>query len=163
MLFRSARFNVETDHDESSHIYFKGLATPAASGVIASLVLSGELFTQILPLEYYKGILMVASFFLGALMVSRIRYLHLGIQLLKKRRPITDLLILVFFVSLVSIEPKVFILALTGGFLFYALLSPIREFFLLFLHPRQEPLPAIASPYSESTIQSNESEGLYGD
>src|SRR5262249_45876731 len=38
-ILRLARFNVENKHDEEAHIQFKGLPSPAAAGVVATLVL----------------------------------------------------------------------------------------------------------------------------
>ena len=126
---RLARFNVETDHDESSHLYFQGLATPAAAGVLASLVLAYPLLTELVAIIYYKIFTLTVIFSLGLLMVSRLRYLHLGIHLLKKRRPITDLVFLIFFVALVAMEPRIFVLSLTACFMGYAFVCPVTGIF----------------------------------
>ncbi|NUM35076.1 MAG: CDP-diacylglycerol--serine O-phosphatidyltransferase [Candidatus Brocadiae bacterium] len=124
---RLARFNVETDHDESAHLYFKGLASPGAAGVIASLVLCSEIITTIIPVFYFKIALLSVTFFLGALMVSQVRYIHFGIQFLKKRRPVTHLVGVIFFLALIAIEPQIFVLSLTSGFCLYAFLVPIQN------------------------------------
>ena len=82
---RLARFNVETEQDESSHLYFKGLATPAAAGVLASLILCSQFLTQYLPMHYYQVIVAMNAILLSVLMVSNIPYIHMGIQLLKNK------------------------------------------------------------------------------
>ena len=124
---RLARFNVETDHEESSHLFFKGLATPGASGVVASMVLSSEMITRFIPMEYYKGIMLSMPFILGILMVSNVKYLHVGVHFLKKRRPIRDLVLAIFFIALIAVEPRIFVIALTTAFVSYATFSPVRE------------------------------------
>ena len=121
---RLARFNVETDHDESSHLYFQGLATPAAAGVLASLVLVYPLLTELIAIIYFKIFTLGIIFSLGVLMVSRVRYLHIGIYLLKKRRPVTDLIFMIFFIALVAMEPRIFVLTLTAAFVGYAFVVP---------------------------------------
>ena len=128
---RLARFNVESDHDESAHLYFKGLATPAAAGVLASLALTFSWVTLVFPVIYYKIFMLANIFILGALMVSHIRYVHIGIQLLKKRRQFADLAALVFFVALVAIEPQIFTITLCTSFFLYAFWSPVRELYSL--------------------------------
>lgn len=127
VALRLARFNVETDHDESSHLYFKGLASPGAAGVLASLVLCGEFVTGLIPLFYYKLALVGITFTLGALMVSNIRYLHMGIHLLKRKRPVAHLAGIIFFLALIAIEPDIFTIAVSLGFCFYAFITPLRS------------------------------------
>lgn len=125
---RLARFNVETDEDESSHLYFQGLATPAAAGVVASFILLYDLFSSIIPPTHYKVMMLIAILFLGILMVSRVKYIHFGIHFLKKRRPITDLIAVIFFVALIAIEPRIFTISLAMGFVIYAFFSPLNQF-----------------------------------
>ena len=98
---RLARFNVENVEDETAHMSFSGLPTPAAAGVIASMAL----LHQHLATDPAKGTLLFevgrfASLYLmpfaligtGALMVSRIRYPHIINQYLRGKKPITHLL-----------------------------------------------------------------------
>ncbi len=99
---RLARFNVENEEDESAHMSFVGLPTPAAAGVVVSLVL---LHQEVLPdlaednIYAYKIcenliiyslplVLLIISF----LMVSRIRYPHIVNQYIKGRKPFANLI-----------------------------------------------------------------------
>ena len=99
---RLARFNVENEEDESAHMSFVGLPTPAAAGVVVSLVLIHQ---EVLPdlaednimaynicenLIIYSLplVLLVISF----LMVSRIRYPHIVNQYIKGRKPFANLI-----------------------------------------------------------------------
>lgn len=123
---RLARFNVETEQDESSHIYFKGLATPAAAGVIASLVLCSPFMTQWIPETVYQVIMIVSVLSVSLLMVSNIRYVHMGIQLLKdKRRPMICLGVAFFFLVTIGFRIQVLIFMLALGFLSYTYVSPL--------------------------------------
>lgn len=122
---RLARFNVETDHDESSHQYFKGLATPAAAGVVSSLVLSDFFFTQILPMQQYKVFLMVAVSVLSILMVSEVRYVHFGVKMLKKHFLILDGIIILSLMIATIIQPQIFVFALMLSFVMYSFCTPV--------------------------------------
>ncbi len=97
---RLARFNVENSEDETAHMSFSGLPTPAAAGVLASLVVFFQhmlhdtaahttLFTVLRWTILY--ILPFVTLGAGALMVSRIRYPHIVNQYLRGRKPITYL------------------------------------------------------------------------
>jgi len=93
---RLARFNVETEEDEASHEYFKGLPTPAAAGLIAALVI---LHTDLVA-NYRTGVIQFAlplvALVLAALMISRIPYAHVVVRLFKGPRPVTYLSQLLF-------------------------------------------------------------------
>lgn len=97
---RLARFNVENTEDETAHMSFTGLPSPAAAGVLASLVVFFQymlydaasettLFTLLRWTILY--ILPFVTIGAGMLMVSRIRYPHLVNQYLRGRKPITYL------------------------------------------------------------------------
>jgi CDP-diacylglycerol--serine O-phosphatidyltransferase len=99
---RLARFNVENEEDESAHMSFMGLPTPAAAGVIVSLVIFHE---ETLPTFAIICILPFLALGMSILMVSRIRYPHILNQYLRGKKPfahfIRVLLLLVFvFVSI---------------------------------------------------------------
>ena len=96
---RLARFNVENDdHEESAHLTFQGLPSPAAAAVLASLVL---LHGDLVPELRDSGASKIATFFadvityilpfitvgMGLLMVSRIRYPHIANQYVRGRKP----------------------------------------------------------------------------
>ena len=96
-LIRLARFNVENEEDESSHMTFTGLPSPAAAGVVTSLamfhhyVLTDEaavtVFYQILGVVVLYALPFI-TLGCGLLMVSRIRYLHLFNQVFRGKKPI---------------------------------------------------------------------------
>lgn len=84
-VLRLARFNVETDADENSHMTFRGLPSPAAAAAIATLVL---LFTYLAPLEQgwrsstwllatVGTTLPVVTLAAALLMVSSFQYTHI--------------------------------------------------------------------------------------
>jgi len=96
---RLARFNVENEEDESAHMSFLGLPTPAAAGVIVSLIIFHQ---EILPTFAIICILPFLTVGISILMVSRIRYPHILNQYLRGKKPfayfIRVLLLLVFIV-----------------------------------------------------------------
>jgi CDP-diacylglycerol--serine O-phosphatidyltransferase len=97
---RLARFNVENEEEESAHMSFIGLPTPAAAGVIVSLVI---LHQETLPsLNVIIYALPFSALGVAVLMVSRIRYPHIINQYLKGKKPfaylIRALLLLAFVI-----------------------------------------------------------------
>jgi CDP-diacylglycerol--serine O-phosphatidyltransferase len=85
---RLARFNVENEEDESAHMSFIGLPTPAAAGVIVSLIIFHQKHQETLPtlnIIIYPLPFLVLG--IAVLMVSRIRYPHVLNQYLKGRKP----------------------------------------------------------------------------
>jgi CDP-diacylglycerol--serine O-phosphatidyltransferase len=97
---RLARFNVENEEDESAHMSFVGLPTPAAAGVIVSLIiLHQETLSSLNVIIYALPFLALGA---AVLMVSRIRYPHILNQYLKGKKPfeylIRVLLLLAFVI-----------------------------------------------------------------
>jgi len=99
---RLARFNVENEEDESAHMSFIGLPTPAAAGVLVSLVLFHQ---EILPQLSEKSThaylvcentlayaLPLLALGMAVLMVSRIRYPHILNQYIKGKKPFGHLI-----------------------------------------------------------------------
>jgi CDP-diacylglycerol--serine O-phosphatidyltransferase len=94
---RLARFNVENENDESAHMSFMGLPTPAAAGVIVSLVIFHQEALPEISTEHSltymiceKAImyaLPLLCYALAALMVSRIRYSHVVNQYIRGKKP----------------------------------------------------------------------------
>jgi CDP-diacylglycerol--serine O-phosphatidyltransferase len=102
---RLARFNVENEEDESAHMSFIGLPTPAAAGVIVSLVI---LHQETLPsLNVIIYALPFSALGSAVLMVSRIRYPHILNQYLRGKKPFSYLirvLLLLAFVFWTNIQ-----------------------------------------------------------
>lgn len=136
-ILRLARFNVETD-DEDSHEFFSGLPSPAAAGVIASLPigleeLKGQLSAggTLASVEGYSrwiwSVLVVLvpliTLATAMLMVSRLRYAHLFNQLVRGRRSRRQILQIVFSLVLVFVVRE---LALPVLFCFFAFSAPCR-------------------------------------
>jgi len=97
---RLARFNVENEEDETAHMSFAGLPTPAAAGVPASLIVFYEdmLLTAGRDSMLFRAGESVIIFSLpfvavgvAVLMIGRIRYPHLVNLYLRGRKPITHL------------------------------------------------------------------------
>lgn len=109
---RLARFNVENEEDESAHMSFIGLPTPAAAGVIVSLIIfNQETLPEILDksamayalcesaIMYTLPLLVLG---VGLLMVSRFRYPHVLNQYLKGKKPFAQLIWLLLLGFLAS-------------------------------------------------------------
>jgi len=99
---RLARFNVENEEDESAHMSFIGLPTPAAAGVIVSLIIFHQ---ETLPEISDKNTaayalcesailytLPLLALGVAILMVSRIRYPHVLNQYIKGKKPFSQLI-----------------------------------------------------------------------
>jgi CDP-diacylglycerol--serine O-phosphatidyltransferase len=86
---RLARFNVENEEDESAHMSFMGLPTPAAAGVIVSLVIFHQ---ETLPTFAIICALPFLALGISILMVSRIRYPHILNQYLRGKKPFSYLI-----------------------------------------------------------------------
>lgn len=139
-ILRLARFNLETTSDESSHQDFKGLPSPAAAGAVVSTLLLylilrrpqleldsigptpvGQLF-QLLPglrVEHMPWwILPLIACLLplyGALMVSRVRYVH-AVSFLTRRGSFFLLVNLVFAAFLLFAAPIPVLFLVFQGF-----------------------------------------------
>lgn len=123
---RLARFNVENEEDESAHMSFIGLPTPAAAGAVVSLVIfHGEGLGQIASQNSYaykimeNAIIYVIPFMVlgcGVLMVSRIRYPHILNQYIKGKKPIAHLMRVLFLLGLIMWSRQVALLLIFCGF-----------------------------------------------
>ncbi len=108
---RLARFNVENEEDESAHMSFIGLPTPAAAGVIVSLVifhqeslpamLERSTNTYIILDNAITYILPFLAFGAGVLMVTRIRYPHIVNQYIKGKKPFAHLIRVLLVLGLI--------------------------------------------------------------
>ena len=111
-IIRLARFNVENDTDLAHHQNFAGLPSPAAAGVVVSLVIFQEDFLKNF-IKRFSGLssslmditswmLPLAVLLCGILMVTRIRYPHLTNRLLRRKKSFVSVL-LVLFISLFAV------------------------------------------------------------
>ncbi|MFO8013206.1 MAG: CDP-alcohol phosphatidyltransferase family protein [Phycisphaerae bacterium] len=127
-LIRLARFNVENVHEEEAHMHFKGLPSPAAAGALVSLIIVLAEFMEEGTHPRLSGVMlwvlpMVAAV-LGLLMVSGIRYSHLLNLFVRRRRPISHLVLLLLGILLVVVLREVI---LPLGFGAYALSGPVLD------------------------------------
>lgn len=138
-VIRLARFNVETaSHEESAHMAFKGLPSPAAAGVIATLVvLQGFLkdptprLTAIDPAlikvvsQRILDVMPFVTLGLGYLMVSKFQYVHVANKYLKGRKPAEYLTGAAAAILLVVLLPEI---AAAVAFCGFALSGPVIGF-----------------------------------
>ncbi len=150
---RLARFNVENEEDETSHMSFMGLPSPAAAGVIASLVVFYNMIPDFAEKHTWlywlteKVIVVPLPFItlgVALLMVSRIRYPHLVNQYMKGKKPIEHLgMVLGFLLMLVWNHQ----LTLLMGFSAFALSGVIR---LIYCRFAKKATPKIAEETGNS-------------
>ena len=157
-VVRLARFNVENEEDESAHMYFSGLPSPAAAGVVVSLVVLHQNFNQrytdvlsgaYLRFELFTVIaLPVITLLTGFLMVTRIRYPHLTNQILRgKKTPVT---LLAFFASGILLVWNIQ-LAMVIGFCGFTLYGIVRWTILFINKKRQVRSGSTAGVSEENT------------
>ncbi len=153
-VIRLARFNVENEDDSSDHKSFIGLPSPAAAGVIASLVLFHE---KLLPGSVFVPyILPVITMAVGTLMVSRVRYPHVVNHYFKGKKPFSYLprvLLALGLAFIVKFEPAMALL-----FCFFALSSPVTAAYRKLARPKKvavraeatdKPDPAMGEPVAD--------------
>ena len=110
---RLARFNVENVEDESAHMSFLGLPTPAAAGVVVSLVIfHQETFTTFAII----CILPFIALGISILMVSRIRYPHILNQYLRGRKPFAHLIRVLLLLAFVIWNIQAALVVIFCGF-----------------------------------------------
>ncbi len=130
-LIRLARFNVETGPDEESHQDFAGLPTPAAAGVVASVILATARVAAparngMIPeiegaADALVPVLPLIVFVLGLLMTSRVSYVHVMNRFLRGISSFVTLLeVLLLGVVLVLVKETAFLIVFGG----YALWGP---------------------------------------
>ena len=110
---RLARFNVENEEDESAHMSFMGLPTPAAAGVIVSLVIFHQ---ETLPTFAIICALPFFALGISILMVSRIRYPHILNQYLRGRKPFSYLMRVLLLLAFVWWNIQVALVLIFCGF-----------------------------------------------
>ena len=135
-IVRLARFNVENEEDESAHMVFTGLPSPAAAGVIVSLVIIHQ---QLLPRiaaassltgnmsNYVFEMITIFAFpvitlLSGLLMVSRIRYPHLANQLFSGKKTLPSLLLLFACGLFIVLNIQLAMVVGFCGFMLYGIL-----------------------------------------
>ncbi len=116
-IIRLARFNVENEQDESAHMSFMGLPTPAAAGVIVSLVIFHQFYEE--ALSRVNAVIYALPFLalgVGALMVSRLRYPHVLNQYFKGRKPFGHFIRVLLMLAFLACYTEVALVLMFCGF-----------------------------------------------
>ncbi len=143
---RLARFNVENEEDESVHMSFMGLPSPAAAGVIVSLVIFQQ---QKVP--NLNAIIYALPFFtlgVAVLMVSRIRYPHILNQYLKGKKPFAHLIRVLVLLAFVIWSIQVALVLIFCGFA----ASSFMKWFYYKVIRRRDYLALAAEPASSGAL-----------
>ncbi len=140
---RLARFNVENEEDESAHMSFMGLPTPAAAGVIVSLIIFHEETWQQSAIIYALPFLAVGT---AVLMVSRIRYPHILNQYIRGKKPFAHLIRAMLFLGLIIWSRQAALVLIFCGF---AASSFVKWFYYKVIRKRNPALDLV--PYQNST------------
>jgi CDP-diacylglycerol--serine O-phosphatidyltransferase len=149
---RLARFNVENEEDESAHMSFVGLPTPAAAGVLVSMIIFHQ--EIILPeltgsdtpayLGFCESAIIYTLPFLvlgvAVLMVSRIRYPHVLNQYIKGKKPFTHLIRVLLFLLFVIWSRQAALVLIFCGF---AASSFVKWFYNKVIRKREPILSAL--------------------
>ncbi|MBL7141463.1 MAG: CDP-alcohol phosphatidyltransferase family protein [Planctomycetes bacterium] len=160
-LIRLARFNVENVHEEEAHMTFKGLPSPAAAGALVSLIIILAEFLETGSYPHMARTLLwmlpIVAAILGLLMVSGVRYTHLLNQLVRRRRPISHLVIVLMGILLVvSLREKVLPVVFVG----YVFSGPVSGVFRLLAGRRAPPkTPGEPPPVPEDEDQDDSDDG----
>ena len=114
---RLARFNVENEENEASHMSFAGLPTPAAAGAVTSLIIFHQ--EMVSDMEWLIFLLPFLALSTAALMVSRIRYPHVLNVYLKGKKPFSYLTRVLLFLGLVvwwRLQPALMVIFVVFAF-----------------------------------------------
>jgi CDP-diacylglycerol--serine O-phosphatidyltransferase len=152
-IIRLARFNVETEQDESAHLSFAGLPSPPAAGLIVSLViLQQDFLPKIKDWPFLSSfnfeliaiiVLPIVTLMAGLLMVTRIPYPHVVNRILRGKKRFSTFLLVVFTLLFIIWNIQ---LAMVVGFAVFMLYGLIRW---LVLPSKREP-PKVAPPVNEN-------------
>ena len=131
---RLARYNAENIEEEAAQPKFRGLPAPgAASGMVALLVLHEDLvFTQAewLGIDWAAMVrlsLGVIAFLLGMLMVSRLDYVHVFNEYVRREHPPIHLVGLVILVGIGIFSPQILLVVLATAYVLSGILLSMRR------------------------------------
>ena len=140
---RLARYNVDKNVQPSER--FSGLPSPAAAGAVVSLVLlylglaSQDPALRELRIagyaRYIVEFLPIYAFVVGVLMVTHVRYAHLGRKVLSGRKPFPHLVVLALIVVIAFIQLEA---TLAAGFTLYVFAGLVLELYAALSGKRPE-------------------------
>lgn len=134
-VVRLARFNVENEEDESAHMSFTGLPSPAAAGVLASLVIfiqdlyvlpGNESMIYKIAQTIIVYSLPFVTLAIGLLMIGRVVYPHVVNRYFRGKKPLTHLIGCVAVIGLIIWS---FAFTLVFAFVTFALSGVLRTVF----------------------------------
>ena len=129
---RLARFNVANETEDTDHMNFYGLPSPAAAGVLASLIIFYHTFIQMIgdqgsAVKFSEAIIMFSLPFItlgtGILMISNVKYPHIANKYLKGRKPLTSFVMVVLVLIFAWLYLETALLICFMGFAFTALVK----------------------------------------
>lgn len=130
-ILRLARYNVETD-DDDDHATFRGLPSPAAAASIAAFVLGltwvheqFDLFAEQPWPWIMRFIFPLTAGFIGLMMVTRIRYVHVFNKLVTRKQSLRTLVLVLVSILAAVIFEKFWRLYVPALMLAYVLSGPI--------------------------------------
>lgn len=148
---RLARYNAENIEEEAAQPKFRGLPAPgAAAAMVALFVLHEDLvFEQAAWFGIdWAGVvrrsLGVVAFLLGILMVSRLDYVHVVNQYVRREHPPIHLVGLVVLVGIGLFSPQILLVVLAGVYVLSGILLRLRR-----RRPAREPT---AAPEARSRV-----------
>ena len=154
-ILRLARFNVETE-EEDTHEFFSGLPSPAAAGTVASFLIAypelealaapltgdpnfwerGTHYAAVVMLPALKILLPIVALLCACLMVSRLRYSHVFNQWFRGRRSHQHIVQLVIGAATIFMIRE---LAIPAIFCFFAFATPVRSLGRAITRKRESP------------------------
>lgn len=156
-LLRLARFNVETD-EEDSHEGFSGLPTPAAAGTIASFPIAvrglvdfaanpASTFHNVAchSITFIAMLLPIITLGVAILMVSRLPYAHVFNQFFKGNRSRGQLLQIVFAIPVIILLKEITVPLICCVFAFSA---PVKAGWRQYIAPARKSVSEDSSPAS---------------
>ncbi len=127
---RLARFNSQSQRVDKK--YFQGLPTPAAAGLVASIIWASAQYG--ISGQSLSLLMTIVAFVLGLLKVSSLRYRSFKDVSLKDKVPFVTILVVVLIFVLISFDPPDLFLAV---FLIYVLSGPIETMWRLYKHRKR--------------------------
>jgi len=128
---RLARFNVNAQSTVKKD--FTGLPTPAASGLIAAIIILSSEY----PLIELKIMLPIIMLFLAFLMVSNIKYPALSSFNLKKGKPFLYLAAIVLATSVIIFHTELFLFVVFFGYVSYGVVREAHYYSLAKRYEKQ--------------------------
>lgn len=131
---RLARYNAENIEEESSQMRFRGLPTPGGAAMMLALfLLHADLARQGINLfglnlaDLLRRGMGVSAFLLGILMISRLDYVHVFNQYVRREHPPLHLVGLVILVGIGIFSPQILLAVLATLYVLSGLVVWIRR------------------------------------